>query len=402
MKRSLMVCVAIPASLHAAPLTNAGVEVCPGVWADPTGEKPASDALQKCLDDASASRRIELPAGIYKIDRMLVVRHSGTVLTTQGRFNTDGMPADGDRNCAVLKAAADFDGEALLRSPKETTGLVLDHVIFDGNRPQRLAGAPAMAAAAKGRTVLIINGEGTRIHGCGFYRAVCGTAVGLGLLPGAAKNVSVTQSVFADNGRNADRGLWSDGLTIGSVEGARISDNAFLDNSDVSLILGGGVGTSIQRNVFRQTRQRAFAAFMLTNWSGPAGEKSHRHADFSGLVFEDNTLDLQHPTDIGIQVGVVTWTAAKFLPSVRTIGGTLTRNTISTKGQGINIAGGGTPGAPVQLSENTIHLLEPRAPGGFTGQIKITSAVNIQNPGTDSFVSGETQGATNVNWNMLY
>ena len=128
----------------------------------------------------------------------------------------------------------------------------------------------------------------------------------------------------------------------------------------------------------------------------------HKYADFSGLVFENNTLDLQHQTDIGIQIGVVTWTAAQFLPSVRTMGGSFTHNTISTKAQGINIAGGGTPDEPVVLRENTIHLLEPRGPGGFTGQIRNTSAVNIQNPGTDSFVSGETQGATNINWNMLY
>jgi hypothetical protein len=412
MKRSVITWLAIPTSLffttfptQAAELPEkspADVEISPGIWADPTCRTPASAALQQCLDNEATSRHIELPKGIYQIDRMLVVKHSNTTFTTQGLANTDNLPTDGDPDYAILKAAPTLDAEALLRSPKETTGLVLDHLLFDGNRSERLANASPMAAAKKGRTVIIQNGEGTRIRGCGFYRTVCGTALGLGLLPAAAKNVSVTKSVFADNGRNIDKGLWSDGLTIGSVEGAEISDNQFLDNSDVSLILGGGVNTTIRRNLFRQTKQRAFAAFMLTNWSAPAEKSRHQHADFRGLVFENNTLDLQHPTDIGLQIGVVTWTAAPSLPQVRTLGGTLARNTISTKGQGINIAGGGTLDFPVVLRENTIHLLDPRAPGGFTGQIKTTSALNIQNPNTDSFATGDTQEATNVNWNMLY
>ena len=122
------------------------VTICSGVTADPSGQTDAAAALQRCIDQGAPD--LELPPGTYaittgqlNITRPLVLRTAGVAATAPGCGRPDGP------RCAVLRASrALFSAYGVLEA-RNTTGVVLDHVVLDGNRGAR-DGTPAAAACS--------------------------------------------------------------------------------------------------------------------------------------------------------------------------------------------------------------------------------------------------------------
>ncbi len=136
--------------------------------------------------------------------------------------------------------------------------VVLDHVVLDGSRFNRLTTAPA-TSCANGDNSRGFNAANHGCNGCQFTNsvsmwAVCGTGYEwTGLSP------VITDSVFAHNGDHFTKNMWSDGLTLNSADGALVSGCTFLDNSDVNLIIGGGVAARLENNLVVLRQNGCFA-----------------------------------------------------------------------------------------------------------------------------------------------
>jgi hypothetical protein len=343
-----------------------------------------------------AGQTLSFPRGIYLIDQMITLKSSHITLTTTGMLGSTQLCGAANALCAVFKAAPTLSTLAILEGPVGITGLTLDHVNFDGNRATRLQLAPQLCPASLGRDVILQDVTNTSVKYSGFYNALCGTAFGAG--GNGVSGFNVQYSVFADNG-NHDQ-YWSDGLTIGVVQNSNVSNNWFYNNSDVSLIFGGAANTIVSNNVFQQTYQGVFAAFMATNWTvlAPAGQQGW--GDFRGLQFTQNNMNLGAYADIGIQIGVLPWGGQDSVGALRNIGGTYSGNTVVTSRQGINIAGAGSPDYPVTVTGNNLNRVGVALPAS---QRSIpTSLFNVQNQGSDSFANIDYANPTNTNWNGAY
>jgi len=74
-----------------------------------------------------------------------------------------------------------------------------------------------------------------------------------------------------------------------------------VDNTDVALIVGYGVGSRIERNVVQQRTQSVFAGLMLHNFNS---NDLSSGGDFRGAVIAHNTVDCGPQLCVfGIQVG---------------------------------------------------------------------------------------------------
>lgn len=316
------------------------VELCAGVWADASGQRPATEAIQACVDRTGEGGALELPAGTYRMDRQLWLGRPLT-LRTAGTAGQGGSCLAGVA-CAVLRAAPDLyveNGFVAIAGD----GVHLEHLVLDGNRQARL-GSQAAAVCAGGFNRVGFNATAQECRGCSFHHsasinALCGSG-----FEWIGDDASVVGSTFRDNGDNTRHMMWSDGLTLLRSDGAVVRNDEFIDNSDIGFICGGGRGGVFVDNVIRQQRQLAFGGLMLDNFNG------NTHGDFDGAVVQGNQIDCtSQQCDYGIVVGPHAW-----YPSANTRGGTVTGNLVRGARMGIVVSGGGTPDAPVGLYGNDV------------------------------------------------
>lgn len=324
------------------PTPPAGGEValCAGVWADASGQRPATEALQACADRTREGGVLELPPGTYRMDRQLWLARPIT-LRTAGTAGQGGSCLAGVA-CAVLRAAPDLYVEnGFVAIAGE--GVHFEHVVLDGNRQARL-GSRAAAVCAGGFNRVGFNATAQECRGCSFHHsasinALCGSG-----FEWLGDEASVIGSTFRDNGDNARHMMWSDGLTLLRSDGAVVRNNEFIDNSDIGFISGGARGGVFVDNVVRQQRQLAFGGLMLDNFNG------NTHGDFDGAELRGNQVDCTNQQcDYGIVVGPHAW-----YPSTNTRGGAVTGNLVRGARMGIVVSGGGTPDAPVALYGNDV------------------------------------------------
>jgi hypothetical protein len=371
------------------------VALCPGVFADPTGGGGAGEALQTCIDQTPSGGTLALPAGIFSMDRQVVVRHPLT-LTTQDAFQTKIRCDISSTACAVLRAAPD------LSFPPEdwggffkvelTSDVTIDHIVLDGHRSARSGSAPALACAAgDGRHGA--NATVATCAGCAFtfsvsQNALCATGLGWWGADGF-----IYKSTFRNNGKHQDELMWADGLTLLDADGIQVIKNIFADNSDVAFIAGGARDAVFADNEIRQNNQSAFAAFMLANFL------ESTTGDFTGLVVEDNEIDCEgpggaHMCHFGMNLGDHAWTLSQNI-----WGGTIRQNTIAYANQGINVDGAGLPDAPLVLQDNLITEASSKAT--FSCGERETSALNINTEDSHVVLQGTApDDVTSVAWHL--
>jgi hypothetical protein len=290
--------------------------------------------------------------------------------------------------CAVLKALPTFNANVRgFLAVESTTDVTIDHLILDGNRAARLG--TAAAAGCSGGT----NGWGfnAHMHGCNFCcftnnvnrNVLCGTS-----LEFTGSNATITNNVIRSNGQNSANNMWADGLTLLAADGATVTNNTLVDNSDVALILGSGVNALVQNNSISQPGQVVFAGLMLDNFNGGTT------GNFSGALVTGNTIDCGAARNchFGINLGPHPW----YL-SANIFGGDMHGNSVASARHGINVDGAGTAGAPLLLYGNTVTNPAP-SPGSFLGCTHATSAININT--ADSVVNrnGDTAPITTNVW----
>ncbi len=359
------------------------VTLCPGVTADASGGSGAAGAIQQCIDATPSGGTLALPAGSYRIDAQLQLARPIT-LTTAGLATSTGTCLDAGVSCAMLQAAPDLDVANGMLAVSATDHVAIDHLVLDGNRSARLGGAAAAKCAAgnnrNGFNAMNGGGADSSFTYSASIHALCGTG-----FEWRGDRATITHSVFRDNGENAVKNMWSDGLTLLQSDGANVSGNRFENNSDVSFICGGARAATFKDNRLTQSTQVSFAGFMMDNFNGgTSGDFTGTTA--SGFVVDCTSL-LCH---FGIEIGPHPW----YL-SANTIGGTVTGMTVTGARQGLNVEGGGTSAAPVRVFGNDVTGSPTSAT--FNCGTRSTSNLNFS---PDSFVdrAGDTTPATNVTW----
>jgi hypothetical protein len=300
--------------------------------------------MQMCIDSAPASAGIEIPRGWHFLDRQVVVTRPITIRTAGSANRTDTCTS-APESCAMLIAAPGFADEFGILAVHSTSDVILEHIVFDGNRAARLTSLAAEACRTgrntAGVTAAILGCERCRLHDVVARHALCGS--GMIWIGGEAH---IERSDFRDNGDRRP-GMWADGLTALYAPDAQIVENRFYENSDVGLILGYGVRARIERNHIRQREQLAFAGLMLDNFNS---DDLAKRGDFRHARIANNTIDCRPLRCVfGIQVGPRPW-----YPTRNVIGGEIRDNEIHGAKIGINADGAGTPAVPVSIFSNRV------------------------------------------------
>jgi hypothetical protein len=357
-------------------------ELCPGVWADCTGAVPAASALQQCIDQTPEGGVLAVPVGTYLIDVQVALGHAMT-LKSAG-VSADAPPCTLGSDCAAFLAAPSLYAAGGILRVTAGHGVVLDHVVVDGNRAARLASSAASACAG-GQNALGFNLQSNDCQACTMrgsasLRALCGSG-----FVWVGDDATITDNLFAYNGDQFNHMMWADGLTLLRSQRAVVTGNRFVDNSDVDLIFGGGREATVAGNTVVHMSHPSFAGLMLDNFNDTTP------GDFGGTLVTGNHVDCgAWQCDFGIELGPHAW-----YPSSNTLGGTVTGNTVVNAKQGINVAGAGTPEAPLVLYENAVSGSPSQAV--FLCGVRETSNLNIT-PASVVDRRGDSSPATSRVW----
>jgi len=374
-------------------------EICPGTVVDAGGRCDAAPGINSCLNAENVT--LALPPGTYLIKSTINIQHNGITLSTKGLSNdtTTCMKDSSSKNCAVIRAANDFCENAMLwigtiGKPKDRVPVdrvTIDHIALDGSLPARsVNGNPLCRSKGRGRNLMELGGENNTLSYSASVNAVGGTAVGWAVAK-TGTGSTIHGNYIANNGSGLpDTNYWSDGLTIGNVSNSKITDNLFLDNTDVDFIIGGGTNTSFHGNKIMHSKKRSFAAFMLTNWSNRKKPETAQWADFRGFDIANNEFDCNSKVDVCVQIGIFPWFYdqthwARF----RTMGGSLHNNQISTDLQGVNVGGGGTLNFPFVMFDNDIDAGSANPPKmiGFSNrQARSVGKLNVYMIRSENFI----------------
>jgi len=373
--------------VEAAP--SAPVAICNGTMADPTGATDAHAAIQSCIDATPNAGTLALPAGIFRLSAVITISKPMT-LTTMGAANAPNCLDFAAAPCAVLRAddvvspgAAQTRGFVRLGTlSTQVSSVTLDHVVVDGNRAARLA-SNAAKQCAQGN-----NGDGISVGAncasctishAASARAVCGSG-----MEWDGDNITVKDSVFFGNGDHNTTNMWSDGLTIHKSISGVVDGCAFIDNSDVGFISGGGTNAKYTNNIAYQLSQTSFAAMMLDNFnSGALG-------DHTGAIMSGNSVACPAGYHFGIELGPHPW-----YPSPNIKGATVQNNTVTGAYIEINAQGTGTQAAPTVITNNNLGAT-PASGKFICGTVSGLSPLNVSSESVVDLKGGKATGAISV------
>jgi hypothetical protein len=374
------------------PVTQA-VTVCPGVQAVLNDRVNDREALQGCIDATPNGGTLEIPRGTYDLETYVHIEKPMTLRTSGSAGSTQSCAAI---RCAILRARPGFNsmiGGFLV--VQNTSGVAIDHIDLDGNRDDRggttaateCGYGPIRPDGTPGSNRWGFNARITKCSTCRFTysvsrNALCGTGLEL-----AGHGATITNNVFRDNGKNSEKYMWADGLTVIYSDSGTITNNTLIDNSDVALIVGGGRGAYVANNSISQPGQLAFAGLSLFNFENLSA------GDFAGAVVTQNRVDCGAARNchFGIMLGPHPWN-----PNLQTYGGTVHDNTVINALQGINVEGAGTSASPLTLYDNAVSGTP--ASGVFLCGTRSTSPLNIYTPHSVVNRNGDTTPATNRLW----
>ena len=310
----------------------------------------AADFIQRCIDRAAPSSSVEILPGRYVLHHQVVVSKSLTIRTATRDGEMPPTCTIDEAQCAVFVAAADLVAQWGPLLVQSTSDVTLEHIAIDGNREAR---------SASEATRLCLDGDNTYGFNAGVLdcarctvsdvvsaHAICGTG-----LVWIGADATIEHSAFRANG-DSDTRIWSDGLTLLFAPRSVITDNEFVDNTDVALIIGYGVDARLERNTVLQRTQAAFAGLMLDNFDSNDLTSA---GDFRGAVVAHNRIDcgVQLCT-FGIQIGPRPWHTTQ-----NVIGGELYDNDVRGAKIGINADGAGVVDAPTAVYGNNIEGVLP-------------------------------------------
>lgn len=214
------------------------ITVCLGVTTVINGTTDNAPAIRQCIANTASGGTLQIPAATYTIGSQVTITKPLT-LRTQG---TSGSTAscEGRISCAVFKAKSNLHALGDLLRIMNTHDVTVEHVVIDGNRSKRL-GSSAASKCTGGNTRY---GYNVQVASCNYCRfrynvsrnTLCGTS-----LEWVGSHATIDDNTFRSNGQNFANMMWADGLTALHVDYGTITDNLFVDNSNVALVVGGAV-----------------------------------------------------------------------------------------------------------------------------------------------------------------
>ena len=312
-----------------------GLEACDNAKRLVNSGIDASLAVQACVEATPAGGVVALPAGTYTFQHQVRVTKP-LHFRTERRSTTDPKCELVDSGCVEFKADAQFDGQGgIMFFTSAASGGSIDHVIINGNKDARLATA-VVGQCQAGNTYpghnFISFAENFSVTNSVFKNAICASGFGY-----QGKNgIIIKKNTFAYNGFHDVSMLWADGATLIDLKDSVVSENDFIDNTDIDLIFGGCENCVVSKNVVTHstnTSGAAFAALMFHSW--PAGATGAgtppTSGNYSNSIISENSVDcgVKRNCGFGLLVGSYPWYATPVF------GGTYQDNTISNVQQGL-------------------------------------------------------------------
>jgi hypothetical protein len=139
-----------------------------------------------------------------------------------------------------------------------------------------------------------------------------------------ASNFEIHDCIIQDNGRGMEAapfppGLtpWSDGMTVLLCQNGFIHTNYLQDNTDIQLVVGGGLDCRVQNNTISSVTRHAFASLNVGNFNS--------NGNHSGAIYSGNVISSSLNLCIwGLLLGSYPWDTSVFVYDA----GTVTNNSI--------------------------------------------------------------------------
>ncbi|GEM_PF-4742869 len=298
---------------------------------NPNDWLPDDMALQACLDRGGT---VVLDPGSpgYIVNGLngeptkgLVIK-SGTHLTSSG----------GSMRATIIagKDLRDF----ILRTPNGgASNFEIRDISFDGMLDTMTSAGPYRVPDSNCNAGnLALEGSNFRFIHNESKHSLCGTGL---ILIGSFYDVQ--DNYIAYNGTDEFAGgPWSDGITAISCDHGYIAHNVFVDNTDIDLAIGGGLGCTVELNTIGHFGKSSFSGLNIGNFSG---------GDHTGSFYRANTIYSSSPNRMrmGLSIGSHMWDTGVWVLNA----GNVTDNVIY--GANINLVVDGIYGGTVQ--RNTMH-----------------------------------------------
>jgi hypothetical protein len=345
----------------------------------------ATAALLDCIDRAPVGGRVELAPGTYSLRSPLRIVKPVTIATARIADSAAGCATLGAVRCAILRVDL-ANAPHPNAMPIEIVGnhVSVSHMVVEG-----VSNAQVRADCARpDRRPL---GGGLRIYGSNFTlrksllrNFTCYTAMEVIV---QAHALTAEDNVIGPNGDHRPGEIWSDGITIHDSQDVIVRRNAFVDNSDVQLILGGCRNCRVENNSFRHGgsfARASFAELMLHAFPNTSGR-------FGGTIVTGNHIDCgpARLCGFGIMIGANPWTAGYDPRNPAAMsGGSIRGNSVANARIAINID---AATGPVEVRDNRVTA----SGGRFNSDCGVRDwpAVNI-GPGTARWLRGDPSNVT--------
>ncbi|HMN68097.1 MAG TPA: hypothetical protein PKC28_06110 [Bdellovibrionales bacterium] len=328
---------------------------CPAAEAKRGTGAVVTAELQACLSALKPGEMLELPPGVYTIDRMLKPTVVNTGIRTRGKLFSSPPCADSNADCAEILAHENIDGvnaaniwnATLLFS--EVDDFKIDHMIFKGNKTARFQ----KGARDRGLSLSLFGQRNAITNSISKNSAVSSGLQFPGFGGRKLTGLRMVKNKFVNNGRHdvfrdaagkpiPDKAQWADGVIVAMAEDSKFIGNTFIDNTDVDLIFWGCIRCEITDNIFFHSNDMggsSFAALHLGVAVDPAGDPSFQPESglYTGTTVTRNTVDCgaAKACGYGLLVGVF---HAHRAPAVRPVtGAVVENNTVLNAQQGISI-----------------------------------------------------------------
>lgn len=257
--------------------------------ASPTDGVPDSAAIQACLDSGT---EVRLEPG-----------HPGYIIDAKIRFRSDDRLLTSTGPSKAKLVAHAWLAEPMLEV-QDANDYEISELIFDGNKGSRGRYDLCNDDFRPEGNNLLVSGNGFVIHHLDVINAMCGTGMQV-----TGSNFQIYSIYFAWNGYSSKPGAsqpWADGLTLTRCDGGYVHSNNFVDNTDVDLMAGNGIGCVVQANTITHVGAYGFAGIHV----GQEGSRAGSTLAYNSVNANYNTLAF------GIIVGPHPWRDFEWTPDV--------------------------------------------------------------------------------------
>jgi hypothetical protein len=292
---------------------------CPGANGDDL--EPDDLALNECLAQGGT---VMLNADVqhgYRIASGLTLSVNGTVLTSYSNWGYRALLYVVNPDLAV----------PILNVPAGTSGYQILNIWFYGNKYQRNGEYYCERERRNEVTNVALRGDGFLVDNVASDAAPCASS-----MSAEWSNFEIRNSWFSANGwsqpeRPSWNEPWADGLTVLNCENGHIHNNHFIDNTDIDLVVGGGVGCLIENNTIEHWGSHGWGGLMAGSFPGYNG-------NHNGSLFTNNTVTV-HTTDslsFGIMVGYHPWDPWAWVSDPRIVSNSATGAVVNLAVDGVN------------------------------------------------------------------